>query len=223
MARLYQRLTALRAHGDPTGHNGSNDRLRHRPSSPILPGPLRIAVGEPAISHPATLFIPGVNCSRREYVVTTEAIQCLRRLMLEVPHSSVLDPCAVRLVVAICSRQKPVGQFYDTTRDAPYFRLVRLEHGSHNGTIVASEGIEGNGITGDIWQSIDNGNSWTQVATVPVIAGSTLWVGVRYLRCLRLLAFWLLARCSTRIPILWGRKRPSRSTSVPTQVAPGAI
>jgi hypothetical protein len=53
-----------------------------------------------------------------------------------------------------------------------YFRLVRLEHGSYNGTIVASDGSVGN-----IWQSTNNGSSWTHVATVPVIAGSVLWGG----------------------------------------------
>lgn len=64
------------------------------------------------------------------------------------------------------------GSSTTQTGNAPYFRLVRLEHGSHNGTIVASHGIVGN-----IWQSTDNGSSWTQVATVPVIAGSVLWGG----------------------------------------------
>jgi hypothetical protein len=46
------------------------------------------------------------------------------------------------------------GSFTTQQGDAPYFRLVRLEHGSHNGTIVASEGI-----IGIIRQSNDNGNS----------------------------------------------------------------
>lgn len=41
-----------------------------------------------------------------------------------------------------------------------YSRLIRLEHGSYNGTIVASNG------NGNIFQSTNNGSSWTQVATV---------------------------------------------------------
>ena len=55
---------------------------------------------------------------------------------------------------------------------AQYFRLVRLEHGSYNGTIVASDGT-----VGKIWHSTNNGRNWTQVATVPVIAGSVMWRG----------------------------------------------
>lgn len=66
------------------------------------------------------------------------------------------------------------GSFTTQTGNAPYFRLVRLAHGAHNGTIVASESSMGNGITGNIWQSTNNGGSWTQVATVPVISGSSL-------------------------------------------------
>ena len=50
-----------------------------------------------------------------------------------------------------------------------YFRVVRLAHGSQNGTLVAS-----NGQTGNIFQSTNNGNSWTQVATVAGPSGATL-------------------------------------------------
>jgi len=66
------------------------------------------------------------------------------------------------------------GSFSTQQGDAPYFRLVRLEHGSSNGTIVASESLMGNGITANIWQSTNGGNSWTQVTTVPEIAGSAM-------------------------------------------------
>ena len=66
------------------------------------------------------------------------------------------------------------GSFSTQQGDAPYFRLVRLEHGSSNGTIVASESLMGNGITANIWQSPDGGNSWTQVTIVPEIAGSAM-------------------------------------------------
>ncbi len=65
------------------------------------------------------------------------------------------------------------GSFSTQTGDAPYFRLIRLAHGTHNGTLVASESLVGNGITANIWQSTDNGGSWTQVTTVPVPSGST--------------------------------------------------
>jgi hypothetical protein len=50
-----------------------------------------------------------------------------------------------------------------------YSRLVRLAHGTQNGTIVAS-----NGQTGNIFQSTNNGVSFTQVATIPGISGATL-------------------------------------------------
>jgi hypothetical protein len=48
-----------------------------------------------------------------------------------------------------------------------YFRVVRLAHGSQNGTLVAS-----NGQTGNIFQSTNNGGSWTQVATVSGVSGT---------------------------------------------------
>lgn len=69
------------------------------------------------------------------------------------------------------------GSFTTQTGDAPYFRLVRLAHGSQNGTIVASESLVGSGVTANIWQSTNNGSSWTQVTTVPVPAGDTLLGG----------------------------------------------
>jgi hypothetical protein len=50
-----------------------------------------------------------------------------------------------------------------------YFRLVRLAHGSNNGTIVASDG----GL-GKIWQSTNDGGNWNQVATISPISGSSL-------------------------------------------------
>jgi len=50
-----------------------------------------------------------------------------------------------------------------------YFRLVRLAHGSNNGTIVASDGGLGN-----IWQSTNSGSSWNHVATIAPIGGSSL-------------------------------------------------
>lgn len=50
-----------------------------------------------------------------------------------------------------------------------YSRLVRLAHGSQNGTIVAS-----NGQTGNIFQSTNNGSSFTQVATVSGPSGAVL-------------------------------------------------
>ena len=65
------------------------------------------------------------------------------------------------------------GSFSTQTGDAPYFRLIRLAHGTNNGTLVASESLVGNGITANIWQSTNNGSSWTQVTTVPVPSGST--------------------------------------------------
>jgi hypothetical protein len=69
------------------------------------------------------------------------------------------------------------GSFTTQTGDAPYFRLIRLEHGSQNGTLVASESLVGDGVTANIWQSPDNGNTWTQITTVPVPAGSTILGG----------------------------------------------
>ena len=50
-----------------------------------------------------------------------------------------------------------------------YSRLVRLAHGTHNGTIVAS-----NGQTGNIFQSTDNGVTFTQLATISGPSGATL-------------------------------------------------
>ena len=66
------------------------------------------------------------------------------------------------------------GSFTTQQGDAPYFRLIRLEHGSSNGTIVASESLMGSGVTANIWQSTNGGNSWTQVTTVPEISGSAM-------------------------------------------------
>jgi len=42
------------------------------------------------------------------------------------------------------------GSFTTQTGDASYFRLVRLAHGLHNGTIVASESLVGSGVTTNI-------------------------------------------------------------------------
>src|SRR5882757_3633791 len=76
-----------------------------------------------------------------------------------------LTAVAVLTVPSVLLSQPATGTNLSGSRE--YLRLVRLAHGSHNGTIVASDGEFGN-----IWQSTNNGGSWTQVGTVsPSLSG----------------------------------------------------
>lgn len=69
------------------------------------------------------------------------------------------------LALPSCLHAQPATGTY-LQNSTLYPRLVRIEHGTENGTIIAST-------NGNIFQSTDNGNSFSFLGTVPTASGSS--------------------------------------------------